>query len=246
MADAADRRGRKTVRFTQVVERSGEPQVHTLWLPPNKDPELQRAQKANRVMTIEPGSAGGKTDVGTIGFETGSGKPAQFLIFPKSLKSFEGARVVGIKFDLVAQPKLAAVDPLQHAKSTRPRGGTRKDSRTGTSNQTPAPTSTDAKPKAEERETISEEVPNLPDIVPFEPPSPSPKEGRREKSSSEKTSRPSKAAKPKKEKEAAIGEHAKDATALIREVRAAMKDLERGKSVAAYQRLARAIDRSAK
>ena len=196
-------------------------------------------------MTIEAGSAGGKTDVGKIGFETGSGKPAQFLIFPKSLKSFEGARVVGIKFDLVAQPKLADVDPLQHAKSARPRGKAPKDSRATTSNPTPAPTATDARPRAEERETISEEVRNVPDIVPFEPPSPSSKERRREKSSSEKVSRPSKAADSKKEK-AATGEHTKDPTALIREVRAAMKELERGKSVAAYQRLARAVGRSAK
>jgi hypothetical protein len=116
------RAGIKTVRFTQVVERSGQPQVHTLWLPPDKDPELQRAQKAHRVMTIESGGAGGKTDVGRVGFSPDSKRPAQFLIFPKSLKTFEGARVVGIKFDLVAQPKLAAVNPVKHARSTPRRG----------------------------------------------------------------------------------------------------------------------------
>jgi hypothetical protein len=99
--------GNRTVRFTQVVKRSGEPQVHTLWVAPEKDPELQRAEKANRVMTIHASHRGGKSDVGAVGFDPNADHGGQFLIFPKSLKPFAGARVVGIKFDLVEQPKLS-------------------------------------------------------------------------------------------------------------------------------------------
>ena len=90
--------------------------MHTLWLPPDKDPELQRAQKAHRVMTIEPGSSGSKADAGTVGFERDA-KLGQFLIFPKSLKPFDGARVVGIKFDLIAEPSnwIIGVHPVLNA-----------------------------------------------------------------------------------------------------------------------------------
>ena len=122
----------KTVRFAQVVERSGQPQVHTLWVTPAQDPALQQALRAHRVMTIAPGP-GGKTDVGRVGFDTrgANGARRQFLIFPKSLERFEGARVVGIKFDLVAQPKRvapgkSAILRLPPATSPRPAPASRR------------------------------------------------------------------------------------------------------------------------
>src|SRR4051812_14282521 len=96
----------KTVRFTRIVERSGQPHVHTLWLPPDKDPELKHAIAGHRVMSIVRSTRGGKTDSGVVGFDANE-RNAQLLIFPKSLRAFEGAHVVGIKFDLVEQAKLA-------------------------------------------------------------------------------------------------------------------------------------------
>ena len=60
-----------TVRFSKIVETVGQPSVHVLWMDPQKDTILQKAIKANRVMTIHQGSAGAKTDYGTIGFEKG-------------------------------------------------------------------------------------------------------------------------------------------------------------------------------
>jgi hypothetical protein len=93
------RAGQKTVRFTRVVERSGKPHVHTLWVAPEKDAELQRALEAHRVMAVEPAGTAGKTDLGVVGFAAREHQGAQILIFPKSLKPFEGARVVGVKFD---------------------------------------------------------------------------------------------------------------------------------------------------
>jgi hypothetical protein len=94
-----------TVRFASVVERSGEPEVHTLWVAPAKDPALRRAEKEHRVMTIDrPGR--GHADIGHVGFEPGTDVVRQYLIFPRSLARFAGDRIVGINFDRVAQPKL--------------------------------------------------------------------------------------------------------------------------------------------
>jgi hypothetical protein len=243
------RTGKKTVRFTEVVKRSGRPQVHTLWLPPDKDPELQRAQKAQRVMTIEPGSSGTKADVGTVGFQRDA-KLGQFLIFPKSLKPFDGARVVGIKFDLIAQPKLAAVDPLKHSKVSPRRRGAHKAPPivTPTVDQKTPSTTPIADEKLEDRQPAAAAESAASTVVPFEPPS-SPETPSKKKTSSTPTrnrAEPSpKAARREKATKPIPTAGSSDVAKLVREVRAAMKELERGKSVAAYQRLERAIaDRS--
>lgn len=237
------RAGKKTVRFTQVVERSGRPQVHTLWLPPDKDPELQRAQKAHRVMTIEPGSGGSKADVGTIGFERDA-KLGQYLIFPKSLKAFDGARVVGIKFDLVAQPKLAAVDPLRHSKeSPRRRGAHKEPLATSAADRKPPAPAPVSEEGPDDREPAPAAASADSTVVPFEPPPhrETPVE-KKPGSTRARSARPSaKEAGRKKDAKQRPSASPPDAVTLVREIRAAMKELERGKSVAAYQRLERAI-----
>jgi hypothetical protein len=86
VADAA-----KTIRFAQVVSRSGRPHVHTLWVAPEKDAELRRAQKDHRVMTVLSGN-GGKADTGVVGFERSKSAAAQVLIFPQSLARFADRR----------------------------------------------------------------------------------------------------------------------------------------------------------
>jgi diamine N-acetyltransferase len=88
-----------TVRFSKIVETVGKPSVHVLWIDPDKDDILQKAIKANRVMTIHQRPDGTKTDYGTIGFE--KNVPGQVLIFPKSLRSFADKRVIGVKYDLL-------------------------------------------------------------------------------------------------------------------------------------------------
>lgn len=65
---------------------------------PAKDERFQAAVKANRVMTVFQSSAGNKSDHGEIGFHPGHSR--QFLIFPKSLKSYAGSNIVGIKYDM--------------------------------------------------------------------------------------------------------------------------------------------------
>src|SRR5439155_22235201 len=93
----------KTIRFSVLVQECGPPELMTLWQGPKDNKEFQKALADHRVMTIKQEPVGTKKDVGIIGFvET---KSASYLIFPKSLRAYEGRRVVGIKYDLLATPK---------------------------------------------------------------------------------------------------------------------------------------------
>ena len=87
----------KTSRFRVVAEKCGQPQVYTLWQKPKTDRHFQSLLKNNRVMTIRPSESG--TDFGIVGFCEQKG--ARYLAFPKSLKRFEGERIVGIDWSLV-------------------------------------------------------------------------------------------------------------------------------------------------
>ena len=87
----------KTARFSVIVEKCGRPEVYTLWQKPKTDRRFQSHLKNNRIMTVRPTESG--TDFGEVGFNQ---KPAaRFLAFPKSLKRFEGKRIVGIDWSLV-------------------------------------------------------------------------------------------------------------------------------------------------
>jgi len=87
----------KTARFTVVVEKCGKPEVYTLWVKPKTDRHFQSLLKNNRVMTVRSTESG--TDFGEVGFHQKAG--ARFLAFPKSLKKFEGQRIVAIDWSLV-------------------------------------------------------------------------------------------------------------------------------------------------
>lgn len=87
----------KTSRLREVVEKCGTPEVYTLWQKPKTDRHFQSLLKNNRVMTIKPSEA--RTDFGVVGFR--EEKAARYLAFPKSLKRFEGERIVGIDWTLV-------------------------------------------------------------------------------------------------------------------------------------------------
>src|SRR5262245_12862223 len=114
-----------SVRFSKIVETVGKPSVHVLWIDPEKDAILQKAIKANRVMTIHQRPDGTKTDYGTIGFE--KNVPGQVLIFPKSVRSFADKRVVGVKYDLLewaAAPKgqqAPKAEPAKPAIKSKPK-----------------------------------------------------------------------------------------------------------------------------
>jgi len=88
----------KTVRFAEVVEKTGRPETYTLWQKPAADRHLQSQIKNNRVMTIQRSESG--TEFGMVGFKQAKGP--SYLVFPKSLKRFENRRIVGINWDLVS------------------------------------------------------------------------------------------------------------------------------------------------
>jgi hypothetical protein len=87
----------KTVRFAQVVEKAGAPEVYTLWQKPAQDRHLQSLIKNHRLMTVQKSDGG--AEFGFVGFKERKG--ASYLEFPKSLKRFENKRIIGIKWDLV-------------------------------------------------------------------------------------------------------------------------------------------------
>jgi hypothetical protein len=89
----------KTVRFSQIVEECGQPNVYTLWEKPAADRRFQAQLKNNRVMTIQKSESG--TDFGIIGFKERKG--ARYLVFPKSLKQFADKRIIGIDWTLVRE-----------------------------------------------------------------------------------------------------------------------------------------------
>ncbi len=103
------------VRFSKLVEAAGKPTVHLLWMDPAKDTVLQKAIKANRVLTVHQRPGATKADYGTVGFE--KNVSGQILMFPKSLKQFADKRVVGVKYDLLEWPE---VPKDQEAPKVRP------------------------------------------------------------------------------------------------------------------------------
>jgi hypothetical protein len=113
----------KTVRFSHVVASSGTPRPLMVLTDPEKDKELQGAIRAHKVMTVFQDSVGARADRAIVGFEPGRSR--QFLIFPKSLTSFEGRKVVGIKYELWEQEKLATLSRKELVPS-KSRAGSRK------------------------------------------------------------------------------------------------------------------------
>ncbi len=112
----------KTVRFSQVVKKAGRPEVY---LPLSKsDPTLKKAIAAHRVMTLLGEPHGSKNDYGEVGFREKA--HGQFLIFPRSLKAFEGMRVVGIKYGLFEGAEEVSVKPKKPAKTSVNKSKTKK------------------------------------------------------------------------------------------------------------------------
>ena len=110
----------KTARFSKVVEKSGDPVPHLVLTKPEEDPELRKAIKANRVMSVFQESVGHKADRGEVGFNAGINR--QFLIFPKSLRAFGGKEIVGIKYELIKAkevPKSQRVAPPKPPKAPK-------------------------------------------------------------------------------------------------------------------------------
>jgi hypothetical protein len=145
----------KTVRFSNVVEKSGRPETHLLLVEPAKDRALQAAIKASRVMTVQQTNVGTSTDRGEIGFHPGTSR--QFFVFPKSLSTFAGRTVIGIKYDLLSSPE---VSESERAAPTKP-----------PKRKAPAaPKTPKALPSKAPKETAKKRpAPDESKVVPFEP-----------------------------------------------------------------------------
>src|ERR1044071_2047751 len=95
----------KQIRFAQLVKASGNPHAATLWVAdPSKDPEFKKAISENRILTIHHVNVGNKKESSEIGFQTGGA--AGYLIFPNPLPMAEGTRVIGLKFEMLDEPKV--------------------------------------------------------------------------------------------------------------------------------------------
>ncbi|MDB6167429.1 MAG: hypothetical protein JWM88_293 [Verrucomicrobia bacterium] len=96
----------KTVRFAAVVTKGGPPTTYLLWSDPRKDAKFRRAVAEHQVMTVHREVRGPHKDHGEVGYQPD--RHALFLLFPKSLRRFEGKRVVGIDYDLLTHETASA------------------------------------------------------------------------------------------------------------------------------------------
>src|SRR6185369_5831242 len=93
----------KEIRFQQLIKTAGRPTVVTLWTDPKLDRPFMRAVKENRVLTLIQEPTSKRKDFGQTGFHPAP--HASYLVFPKSLPP--QSRVVGIKYELIDQPKVS-------------------------------------------------------------------------------------------------------------------------------------------
>jgi hypothetical protein len=216
-----------TVRFSKIVETVGKPSVHVLWIDPAKDTILQKAIKANRVMTIHQPPAGTKTDYGTIGFE--KNVSGQVLIFPKSLRSFADKRVIGVKYDLL---EWASVPKSQQAPKAQPAKPVAEESAPARVLKFPAlkvePPEPEPTPPPPEPELTPPPLDQPPE---FEIPEPTPTPAPTPVSTPIPHPTPKNEERPNEEVEE-----------IKKQVRQAMKILEEGKQVAAFNLLKRIVE----
>jgi hypothetical protein len=116
---------------------------------PGRDRVLQQALKAHRVMTVHQDVRGTRKDYGTVGMT--QEPEAQHLVFPRSLRKFEGQRIVGIDYGELADGASLASTSTADAPAAPVRGRPRAKSE-------PRP-----RPAKARRAGKSE-------VVPFEPP----------------------------------------------------------------------------
>jgi hypothetical protein len=112
-----------TVRFSEVVKNAGTPEVYLPLSDPKHDRGFMRAVKEQRVLSLKQEPTGTKKDFGTVGFVPE--KYVSHLVFPRSLKAFEGQRVVGIKYDALQEAALSTPSAVTRTagrgRSTKPK-----------------------------------------------------------------------------------------------------------------------------
>lgn len=91
----------KTIRFTELVKKSGKPQTVALWTKPKDNPSFLKAVRENRVLTVIQKPTGTQKDFAVIGFA--QERFALYMVFPKSLPKVSDSHVVGINYQLVVE-----------------------------------------------------------------------------------------------------------------------------------------------
>jgi hypothetical protein len=93
----------KSVRFDSLVQQLGRPAQLILWTPPEQNRAFIKAVDENRVITILQPNVGTKKDFGAVGFLKKAN--VAFLVFPKRIPYAPSTKVVGIKYDRIAESK---------------------------------------------------------------------------------------------------------------------------------------------
>jgi hypothetical protein len=109
---------KKEIRFTDLVDRAGKPEPVSLWSDPKQDRAFMKAVRDDRVVTLIQQPFIKKKDFGEIGYH--QDPRAAYLIFPKPLPKGEASHVVGIKYELMAPPRVLLPAPRQESKLKRP------------------------------------------------------------------------------------------------------------------------------
>ena len=89
----------KPVRFAKVVEKCGQPVVFLPLGNPKTDRSFMNAVREERVLTIKQEPTSRHKDFGVVGLL--EEKFVTYLLFPKSLRAFADARIIGIKYDVL-------------------------------------------------------------------------------------------------------------------------------------------------
>jgi hypothetical protein len=208
-----------TVRFAKLVAECGRPENHLVLTDPAKDKLLQAAIKASRVLTIHQEQGG--TNYGTFGFS--AGRERQFLVFPKSLARFKDARIVGIKYDLLASEPDTEITPTTKAREEQ------RESKRKPEAATPA-----AKPPA----SAGASAAAIEKVLDFPKAPPKQASGKKSKTLDAQQD-------PIEPKSAPEKELARDETkvrALKEKVREAMDVLEQGRQIQAFSLLKQIVD----
>ncbi len=114
----------KTARFSNVVAQAGSPEIYLPLFDPKQDRSFMRAVHEQRVLSIRQDPTSKHQDYGTVGFETEG--HSTYLVFPKSLKEFAYARVVGIKYDTLKDVSAKTGTPPPSLKLPRSRARNEK------------------------------------------------------------------------------------------------------------------------
>ena len=204
------------------MKKCGHPEPRLILVDPAKDRALQAEVKAKRLMTVFQDSVGNKADRGVVGFEPGPGR--QFLVFPKPLKGFEGRNVIGIKYDLLSEKEPPKSERAPAIKAKKPK----KPKRTAPLPENillmPSMSSGDgsgAKHKKEDRNVGHPESEEREDA---------------------KTVQMDKRAKPREEAAARLSAGNPEVQEIKSGIRKAIKALEQGKQVVAFNLLKRLAD----